>query len=498
MRFNLMVLALVFFSAQMVLAGGDKSLVYGGTIQTQQVPIGDVSSLKKDLSNMLYPRGGGIIVKTQLYCGDGDVANYSNANPTFDFMKGKKTVFATMGYWVVPSGGSVIPTPDNWFSMGYVEMPVIGISEVMKRTNSKSSLSVNVIYDSEMSGVFRQISKASSKSLDASYDVYSALMTCVSFTQKDGYDTLKETPTAAQIAGSLIEISENAKTTVNTLPEDASKYPMEFKFVQTTDKITARMGGNNTIDNEYVKAAKIISKTGYPKKPKSMDEIREAIKPALDLMRPLVANCQTRLATATARSYWWESVPLELTCQTLKPDKVDLLISQWNQTGNESIISEETFASVAERLESAFRAAALMEGVQSHAESSKSLVQNKVRCFPDSGPFIDKVISSIGFKSQKNIDNSFVLTDPGLASFPEGFYAISPETQKLYQNNKKAIFMVDGVAPMTVSAGTNYVLKNSTGLIFEMHIRDINCSEGIFFCNSGSTGEKNKDENVGG
>lgn len=514
MKFNLVVFTLVLFSFRIVLARDDKSLVYGGTIPIQQVPIGDVSTLKKDLSNMLYPRGGGLVVKTQLYCGDSDVVDYSKAHPNFDFMNGKQTVFATMGYWVVPSGGDVIPTPDNWFSMGYTEMPVSGVSQMMNKTNSKNSESVNNIYDSEISGVFRQISKASTKSSGTSYDVYSALMTCVSFSKKDGYEPEKNKPTASQIAGSIIEISENAKTIVNTLPEETEKYPIKFKVVVTSDKILARMGGEgSTADSEYAKAAKIISTTKYPEDHDSMKKIRRAVKPALDVMRPLIKHCQNRLEDAVSRTYWWESVPLELTCQTLNPDKVELLIKQWThkhhdhddhddgddrEGESESVISDETFSSVAEQLETAFRAAALLEGVQMHAKSSEDLIQNKVRCFPDSGHFIDKVISSLGFKSQKNSDNSFSLIDPGLASFPEGNYAMSPDIQRQYRNNRKAIFMVDGVTPMKVKAGTNYFLKNSGGVVFDMHVRDAGCTGGTFFCRAKSTKEKSKGDNVGG
>lgn len=102
---------------------------FTGTINAH-LPTDEVSGAPK---TVYFPPAGVLMFSGSLYCGDGDVAAFSQSHPQFKFYPATATVSPmALGYWVVPADTLPFPAPTmaQWYSIGYA------LSEALDGANS--------------------------------------------------------------------------------------------------------------------------------------------------------------------------------------------------------------------------------------------------------------------------------------------------------------------------------------------------------------------------
>lgn len=69
---------------------------------------------------------GEIAIGLMRMCGDGDVANFEDENPQFNFVpQSVNEMHVMIGYWVVPTDATnFVPTPANFYPIGYRKNPI--------------------------------------------------------------------------------------------------------------------------------------------------------------------------------------------------------------------------------------------------------------------------------------------------------------------------------------------------------------------------------------
>lgn len=481
-----------------------KSAVFGGTIKHS---LSNYDGGAKDITKeIVYPRPGEILFTASKYCGDGDVANYYANNPGEDYAKGAAVVKLAMGYWVAESENA-IPNQSNWFAMGFNDLPTNGHTKKTFLANSSNEMMASQVYMSEMSNLFTQLKSSSAKK---DFYVYSAAMVCVNYTNGNGVKPKTQTPTASVIASNLISLSNNALAKVsgsknNNLKVSINIQPTNIQFDVGSGKDIGSSFKNSGQSIESINSnpphrqktvtydcsstdakGNVVPATCSRQEdiPYNVGDIRGATKGAVYGARPLVDACKATLKDGGSIKYWWESLPLELTCQTLKPDLVSDWLDQLEMKGQSdssgNVISEGQINSLKDQISKQLAAAALMDYVQSTLNSDPNLTKNKLACFPATGNYINKVMASLGFPYKAQAANSFKIDSPTEMTHPEPNYALGGYAP--YRNDAKAIFMSDAASPMKVTAGKQYNVQTNFTLNFHFHIRDVGCSDGTFFC----------------
>lgn len=440
-----------------------KITIFGASIKNSINAVSaEAGNAKTGTQQIIYPRPGEIIFTTQKYCGDGDVANYYAQNPQEDYARGAASMALVIGYWVVPQGSSSLPTANNWFAMGYNDIGVGSYTKELHRANKKAITKASVVYLDEISSVLKQVNRSSSKS---TYNIYSATMICTKYTDINGSKPNFDTPTAAQIASSLIDISGNIKM-MTGLSADKTKLNLDIQ----SDRIQMKSGGGGlfggggtTVDNAYQDLALRLDKADYPFDKMLVTQIQKA-----------ATDCKDRLANNGKINYWWESLPLDLTCQMMDVDQAQSLLTQLQNK------DEKTAKEAVDPLLQLLMKTALMEQAQVQIQNDSSLVKNKISCVPPSGYYINTIMASLGFPYNSTNNYSFSISNPGNMSMPEGNYALG--AYAAYRNDQKAVFMDDQIKPMVVKGGVTYDVLTDLGINFNLHVRDVGCGNGIMYC----------------
>lgn len=464
---------------------------YEGTMR-DNLPVPSNATKKTEI---LYPRPGEVSFSTQIWCGDGDVANYYAGHPNEVYNKGASEQRLAMGYWVT-DGSTKVPKPESWFLMGYANIPSTkGFIGKLSLANSKSEAEASIVLTEELNKLKNQFTVLSSSRDVKKFSVYAGVMLCNSYQDSSGINPSKESPTAATIADKLVDYYKNKSLDDLKKNQNFSSGKIAKATFNGSELSVQFVGGDSK--NGYDLALKVLdsldckgvcvdaaSTSSDP--PKKMSDYRDYVNKLGTQLTVLSKSCEDQLKKGSA-AYWWESVSMTLDCQEIGQSSFSSLLGnlkRGSSSATASALSIEEFNKIKSDLRAPLLRAALMKQIQDSLQDL-NMAQNKGRCFPVGRPYIETIIASLPFSfSQKETEmGTPVVTIQGSKSemtMPEGNYALGAAAQ--YYNNERAVFMSAG-DPMVIDITKGLPsIGFGAGIHFPMHVRDVGCSNGPGYC----------------
>ena len=469
---------------------------YEGTMR-DNLPVPSNATKKTEI---LYPRPGDVSFSTQVWCGDGDVANYYAGHPNEAYNKGASTQRLAMGYWVTDGSGK-IPSKDSWFLMGFGDIASTGgfTKQLYLANTSKTQMKVSEILSQELNKLKNQFSVLSSSRDVKTFNVYAATMLCNSYPEKSGTANSSDSPTGASVANKLIDYYKNQSS--KDVVSHSDLYDGSVVVKATASGVEGALSvsfskgsSSNTYDHALSQLRALDCKDFCidPSKSssdpaKNMGDYRGYVKGLLDNLTILSSSCQTQLKKGS-NQYWWESVPLSLDCQNVGDASFVSLVKNLNgdsKSSSDEALSLEDFNKIKSDLRVVLGRASLMRQVQDSLKS-QDLSQNKGRCFPVGRPYIETVMASLpfSFSTTKSSLGTPVVTvqgSNGEMTLPEPNYALGAAAK--YYKDENAVFMAPGDAMLVDITQPLPVIGFGTGINFPMRVRDVGCSNGPTYCN---------------
>jgi hypothetical protein len=464
-------------------ANGFKS--YEGTMR-DNLPIPTNASKKTEI---FYPRPGEVSFSTQVWCGDGDVANYYAAHPNEVYNKGASTQRLAMGYWVT-TGSQKIPDINSWFLMGYSDIPYTkGFLNELNLANSKNKIQASTILIQELNKLKSQFSVLSTIRDEKKINIYAGVMLCNSYQDTSGISPSKDSPTAATIGDKLVDYFKNKSLKDATQLVDGKIAKASFSEAEGGLTVQFVGGSSSNMYDAALKKLKDLDCKGVcDDSSKAMGDYRAFLNnnKLLDNLETLAASCQTQLKKG-APQYWWESVSMALDCQDIGGASFSDLILNFkgnNKSASDPTLSLDDFNKIKNDLNITLSRSALLKQVQDSLDG-QNLSRNKGRCFPVGRPYIETLIASLPFSfTQKTTELGTVVASiwgsKSEMTMPEPDYALGAAAQ--YYKNDRAVFMSAG-DPLIVDITKGLpVISFGAGVNFPMHVRDVGCSNGPGYC----------------
>lgn len=472
---------------------------YEGTMR-DNLPLPSNATKKTEI---LYPRPGEVSFSTQVYCGDGDVANYYAAHTNEAYLHGLSTQKVAMGYWVT-SGSERVPDASSWFLMGFGDIASTGgftnqlhLANTLAN-NSKTQMKVSEILRQELSKLKNQFSVLNSSRDVKTFNVYAGTMLCNSYEDSSGTANASNSPTGASIANSLIEYfkthSEKDVVSHSDLYDGSVVAKATASGVEGALSVSFSKGSSSNVYDQALSKLRALDCKDICLDPdksssgpaKNMGDYRGYVKGLLDNLTILSSSCQTQLKKGS-NQYWWESVPLSLDCQNVGDASFASLVKSLSgdsKSSGDEALSLEDFNKIKSDLRVKLGRASLMRQLQDSLKS-QNISQNKGRCFPVGRPYVETVIASLpfSFTATKSSLGTPVVTIQGSKSvmtMPEPNYI---SIAGRYYQNENAVFMAPGDAMIMDITQPPPSISFGAGINFPMHVRDVGCSNGPTYCN---------------
>lgn len=466
------------------------------------------------IKRIMYPRAGEFLFYSTRWCGDGDVANYYQSNPQEDYGKGVPSVKLVLGYWVEDASASAgLPDASNWYSVGYGSLDVNG-SAITKlyRSNSNVQMSASKILRDEYANLMKLVKFAPNSK---TYKFYSAAMICHEFQGVEGADPSVSSPTAVNISKSLMDAPTTILHHLDKI-SDKEKFSDSLKVCLSTskgnsDKLLITFNDPTctgiTISNSYMDSAKFVDSFDYPSgaapipgAPPSkytVADYRNDVAPLINRIANILSACNSEVASPT-KKYWFEPFGLAASCNAIVASSLGSLKDKLNMSNSnpsdQNIISIGQFRKAKGEAADTILMAAALEASQSVLESNMAFNRNKTRCFDVGQRYLNKILASMAIPFEKKSASSYVLGSAGQMALPEPNYALGAATK--YYVNSNAVFMnfldVSKRPFVEFSKSSQPTLDFDAALDFNLHLRDVGCSDGPFFCQN----ERKKNQGV--
>lgn len=200
---------------------------------------------------------GEMSIGLQRMCGDGDVADFSNDHPDFDFVPQSTTQLdVIIGYWVVEEGADFVPNSNNFYPVGYRKSPIAESSSSvvyngnfipMNKSFSPGPNGVNIIATDIIN--LRNIAQRSMGSAK-NYRIFAGASTCLNPTDSAALATpgtpgFTFTPSPVEI-GHVLSHEDSSSSTAPGLVYEAEK------AVSSLDTSTSSKVDKFAKDNDHV------------------------------------------------------------------------------------------------------------------------------------------------------------------------------------------------------------------------------------------------------
>lgn len=428
---------------------------------------------------------GEISVGLQRMCGDGDVANFQSEHPEVDFVsQDVHDLHVIIGYWVVEEGANAVPSPANFYPVGYRLSPIAeqaadvvykGDFLPMNKSFSPGPNGLNIIATDIIN-----LQKISEKSFSSNknYRVFAGASTCVDPDQKSALATsgspgFKFTPSPVEIGYVLSSegtagLLKAAESTVQS-DLDVDKNNKIDLFITKNSKIDYDIasssetiykgsgyeatnqkpikwdykGGMAEVDISGEKTFNVfekVAKLDYPdikslpptatdadKLQKYKDDLKSAGVYGQLTNAPSIGYCTSMNLSVDQNGpqYKWETFPMNLSCKYLIRD--GQLASAYNSLFSPSSLpSEDDFNGLKKKLATRYFVAASFEATQKKMHADSNLKIERPNCYNVAGkPMISKLVGSYPFQFLKTGDKYAINPKAYTHMHPEPLFALS-------------------------------------------------------------------------
>lgn len=470
------------------------SFSISGTMGSTLPGVNDI--FKNDFILNLRPGEG--LFTSKRWCGDGDVASYYAAHPKETNANGQVSEKVVLGYWVSDVSTRAVPDEKSWFMFGYGELPIDdGNLSTLSKPNESSPVPIGSLVRTEADLILKQLDTARPTLPGKPHYVYFAAMLCNNLEDSSGASVPSGSfsPRASSLASGLItylnDIAENdVDSNLDDLAQNKKKVSVSFLKNDRTPVKVNFVGGSVSQSN-FGSALDSLNSLAYPsvKAPAvlKMGDYRSAIGSVKSKLTQLKAFCSGEIIK-TDNEFWWESVPLHLTCKNIVGANYSAKIDSLNGGSADDTsppVSQSDFKDIKASLMRIVGSSEILTQVQADIKN-QGLTQNKARCFPIGGrPYIETVIASLPFTVEAPVIAGSKITysiggPKSEMTHPEGNYISIAAS--VYYPNAGAVFMAPG-NPMEVTTPLppNRIFDFSKTL-FQFHVRDVGCSNGPTYC----------------
>jgi hypothetical protein len=472
-------------------------------------------STPKATKSIYYPEPAKINISAVQYCGDGDVAHYSQGRPQWVHKEASEMPFV-LGYWVVPEGQSM-PTADNFVALGTGNVPVGGsyISKFVPANKRYDDASKKKeMYAWAMASI-KGLAALPSYSMKAgggsseNYRMFLGAMMCfepggditkVPVKNQGTYD-LMPAMTSASFAKDVYNSIQAQADSIGNKSWSGIESHMQLSLgvkrddSESSGGVKADMGsGPIDVRGDLARLAERVRQFDFPSLPAAdpLTALKKALDDAsfADDLRQLGSALDSadkcsdvRHGVSDREKYAWEPYPMQLTCKALNDGEKGKFSATVRAFLQPDSASENDFKEKRKAVVRLLVMGAQMQNAQAYVQNKINDGDNdwempKQRCFNGATPMIDYTMQSI------------VIQIPTVESaeytpiHPEPDFAIGGSAP--YSNDSHTVFGMTGTNPDTAA------LKLERGapkveptympatMRLNMKVRGIGCASNVY------------------
>ncbi len=485
----------------------------GGSISNEALPKPESTEPEK----IEYPSPGTIAITTTQYCGDGDVVNFSQTYPTFDFASSGNLNFV-LGVWFAPSGTSKpVPNGTNWLPLAKTSGPVdlaniTNMSVINKASESRSTMSIvtDALNAFHKKSGFRMPAQASG----AKYEMRMAVHMCKTIDAATSRTSDLPAPwemiAAVQDLPSQIEAAvDDKKKNDNGQAEDSWDFhtkSYDLKLAGNGISVTPGKNKDHDVSNDplFDLGTKILALNDPDPAPATVDEYKTYIqdKAPADVFKVYnefntAGACLKGQVTGVTKegTYWWEQFSMNITCLALDHFQDASFKDLMTALFSPDVIPDQTaFKEAKARLAALFFKAGMTQDVLARLQNDYASARATDRCFDlnSSGnperPYIYNIMGSLPISLKASNP-----TNVSTSRHPEGLFALM-DYSTYFSDNSHTIYQMpgegyEGFGASEIQMGANNpvppVLSKSFQLNF--HTRGTGCTKNWYCQNDRKT-----------